>query len=54
MAIHSSNLVWKTPRTKEHGGLQSTESQRAGHDTAHTARVCVCVSSFFPELRLKG
>ena len=30
MATHSSTLAWKIP--KEHGGLQSTGSQRAGHD----------------------
>ena len=28
MATHSSTLAWKIPRTEEHGGLQSTGSQR--------------------------
>ena len=37
-AIHSSILAWKIPWTEEPGGLQSMESQRAGHDrvTEHT------------------
>ena len=32
MATHSSILAWRIPWTKEPGGLQSTGSQRAGHD----------------------
>ena len=32
MATHSSILTWKIPWTEEAGGLQSLESQRAGHD----------------------
>ena len=28
----SSILVWKIPQTEEHGGLQSTGSQRIGHN----------------------
>ena len=32
MAAHSSNLAWRTPWTEEPGGLQSTGSQRVGHD----------------------
>ena len=32
MAIHSSILAWRTPRTEEPGGLQSLSLQRAGHD----------------------
>ena len=32
MATHSSALAWRTPRTEEPGGLQSTETQRVGHD----------------------
>ena len=31
MATHSSTLAWKIPWTEEHGGLQSTGSQRVGH-----------------------
>ena len=38
MATHSSTIVWKIPRTKEPGRLQSMGSQRVGHDwaTSHT------------------
>ena len=32
MATHSSILVWRIPWTEEPGGLQSTRSQRVGHD----------------------
>ena len=32
MATHSSTLAWKIPWTEEPGGLQSTGSQRTGHD----------------------
>ena len=34
MAPHSSTLAWKIPWTEEPGGLQSTGSQRVGHDWA--------------------
>ena len=32
----SSILTWKIPWIQEAGGLQSTESQRVGHDWPHT------------------
>ena len=32
MVTHSSILAWRIPWTEEPGGLQSTESQRVGHD----------------------
>ena len=32
MATHSSILAWRIPWTEETGGLQSTGSQRVGHD----------------------
>ena len=32
MATHSSFLAWEIPWTEELGGLQSTGSQRVGHD----------------------
>ena len=32
MAIHSSILAWRIPWMEEPGGLQSTGSQRVGHD----------------------
>ena len=34
MAAHSSILAWKIPWTEEPGGLQSTGSQRVGHNLA--------------------
>ena len=34
MAHHSSILAWKIPRTEETSGLQSTGSQRVGHNWA--------------------
>ena len=32
MATHLNTLAWRIPWTKELGGLQSTGSQRVGHD----------------------
>ena len=32
MAIHSSILAWRIPRTEKPGGLQFTGSQRVGHN----------------------
>ena len=32
MATHSSILAWRIPWTEEAGRLQSTGSQRVGHD----------------------
>ena len=32
MATHCSILAWRIPRTEEPGGLQSTGSQRVGHN----------------------
>ena len=32
IAMHTSILAWKIPWTGEPGGLQSTGSQRVGHD----------------------
>ena len=32
LATHSSILAWRIPWTEELGGLQSTGSQRVGHD----------------------
>ena len=32
MATHSNILAWETPWTEEPDGLQSTGSQRVGHD----------------------
>ena len=32
MAMHSSILAWRIPRTEKLGGLQSVGLQRVGHD----------------------
>ena len=32
MAIHTSTIAWKIPRTEEPGRLQSMGSQKVGHD----------------------
>ena len=32
MVTHSNILAWRIPWTEEPGGLQSTESQRVGHN----------------------
>ena len=34
MAVHSSTIAWKIPRTEEPGRLQSMGLQRVGHDWA--------------------
>ena len=39
LATHSNILAWRIPRTEEPGGLQSTGSQRVGHDSSD--RVCM-------------
>ena len=36
MSIHSSIIAWKIPWTEEPGRLQSTGSQRVGHDFTFT------------------
>ena len=36
MATHSSTFAWRIPWTEKPGGLQSTGSQRVGHDGATT------------------
>ena len=39
MAIHSSILAWRIPRTKEPGRLQSMGSQRVGHNWATNTHI---------------
>ena len=61
MATHCSILAWKVPWTEEAGGLQSTRSQRVGHNlaTERQSTVLECgqchlprgVSSFTIKLR---
>ena len=46
MATHSSILAWRSPWMEEPGRLQSTGSQRVGHDWAtssHLTEMEVCV-----------
>ena len=43
MATHSSILAWKSPWMEEPGRLQSTGSQRVGHDLA-TSLMTKCTS----------
>ena len=45
MSIHSSTLAWKIPWTEEPGGLQSTGSQRVGHDWATSLSLSPCYLS---------
>ena len=42
MATHSNILAWRIPWTEEPGGLQSTRSQRAGHDWSDLAGMHSC------------
>ena len=43
MAIHSSTLAWKIPRTEEPDRLQSMGLRRVGHDRATSLHVAPCV-----------
>ena len=43
MASRCSILARETLWTEEHGGLQSTESQRVGHDSAHRHVYNMCL-----------
>ena len=50
MATHSSTLAWKIPWTEEPCKLQSTGSQRVGHDSAtslHLLSTSNCFTFFF-------
>ena len=40
MAVHSSILAWRIPRTEESGGLQSTGSERVEHDWSDGTHAC--------------
>ena len=52
MATHSSILAWRIPWTEEPGGLQSTGSQRVGHDWVYFYSCKFCSSSpwFFRQI----
>ena len=45
MATHSSILAWEIPWTEEPDGLQSTGSQRVGHDFTFTFNPRECVAA---------
>ena len=45
MATHSSILAWRSPWTKEPGGLQSIGSRRVGHEESDTTERL----TFFPQ-----
>ena len=50
MAIQSSILAWKIPWTEKPDRLQSTGSQRVGHDGAnslHFTSLSVCILSWW-------
>ena len=47
MAIHSSILAWKIPRTEEPGRLQSMGLQRVRHDWAQTHTHTTYPTSYF-------
>ena len=49
MAIHSSTIAWKIPKTEEPGRLQSMGSQRVGHDWATS-----CSSFIIGDWNAKG
>ena len=46
MGTHSSTLTWDIPWTEEPGGLQSTESQRVGHDLATKQVLCIVTRAY--------
>ena len=49
MATNSNILAWRNPWTEEAGGLQSTGSQRVGHNFArvHSAQDAVWVKVYY-------
>ena len=48
MATHSSILAWKIPWTEETGGIESTGSQRGGHDRAQELSFANWQRYYFP------
>ena len=53
MATHSSILAWEIPWTEEPGSLQSTGSQRVGHDCV-TSHYSYVYNGCLQRLHLKG
>ena len=54
MATHSSILGWRIPWTEEPGGLQSTGSQRVGHDWATSLTHSLTYSMDIRDLQALG
>ena len=48
MATHSSTPAWKIPWMEEPGRLQSTGSQRVGHDWVTSLSLSVCLTKIVP------
>ena len=48
----SSILAWRVPWTEEHGGLQSTGSQRVRHDFTFTFTLVPIIPSVFSVLEI--
>ena len=44
METHSNILAWKTPRTEELGGLQSTGLQKSQTQLSNQIRTAKCTS----------
>ena len=54
MAIHSSTIAWKIPRTEEPGRLQSMWSQRVGHDWVTSLSLSILYRQYTPYFRPPG
>ena len=54
MATHSSMHAWEIPWTEEPGGLQSTGSQKFGHDLAIKQQQVIKVLSYLFVLIIRG
>ena len=54
MAIHSSTIAWKIPRTEEPGRLQSMGSQRVGHDWVTSLSLSILYRQYTPYFRPPG
>ena len=47
MATYASNLAWEIPQTEGPGWLQSTGSQRDGHDLVTQQQQCVEITHIY-------
>ena len=53
MAMHSSILGWRIPRTEKPSGLQSMGSQRVGHDWAANTQMCFNIQNMITFIKLR-